>query len=135
MAHCAMIGSKTSTFDTVYWLFLYSAATNVSFLVEFVNKDFIAKHFSNSQGDLYKPDGTGSDLQRISDDFSSYSGVELKTNEDSSDNGAFIDFINAMDSGDALSVIEQDSVLRYLAVSVALANLVVGLGRKPKFER
>lgn len=92
-------------------------------MVEFVNKDFIAKHFSNSQGDLYKPDGTGSDLQRISDDYSSYSGVELKTNEDSSDNGAFIDFINAMDSGDALSVIEQDSVLRYLAVSVALANL------------
>jgi spore coat protein CotH len=92
-------------------------------LVEFVNKDFLAKHFTNAEGDLYKPDGTGSDLQRISDDFASYSGVELKTNEDSSDNGAFIDFINAMEYEDGLSVIEQDSVLRYLAVSVALSNL------------
>ncbi|KXI28454.1 CotH kinase family protein [Paraglaciecola hydrolytica] len=92
-------------------------------LVEFVNEEFIAKHFSNTQGDLYKPDGTGSDLQWISDDFSRYSGVELKTNEDSSDNGAFINFVSAMEFGDALSVIDQDSVLRYMAVSVALSNL------------
>ncbi|MDP5138283.1 CotH kinase family protein [Rheinheimera baltica] len=92
-------------------------------LVEFVNEEFIAKHFSNTQGDLYKPDGVGSDLQWINDDFSSYSGVELKTNEDSSDNGAFINFVREMAFGDALSVIEQDSVLRYMAVSVALSNL------------
>jgi spore coat protein CotH len=92
-------------------------------LVEFVNKDFIAKNFSNAEGDLYKPDGTGSDLQYINDDFTSYSDVELKTNEDSSDNGAFLDFIYAMEYGDALSVIDEDSVLRYLSVSVSLSNL------------
>ncbi|MCF4007874.1 CotH kinase family protein [Rheinheimera sp. UJ63] len=92
-------------------------------LVEFVNEDFIARHFSNTQGDLYKPDGVGSDLQWINDNFSSYTGVELKTNEASSDNGAFINFVREMAYGDALSVIEQDSVLRYMAVSVALSNL------------
>ncbi|WP_340677340.1 CotH kinase family protein [Paraglaciecola sp.] len=92
-------------------------------LVEFVNEQFLAKHFNNAQGDLYKPDGTGSDLQYINADFASYSGVELKTNEDSSDNGAFMDFVYAMEYGDALSVIEQDSVLRYLSVSVSLSNL------------
>jgi hypothetical protein len=39
-----------------------------------------------SEGDLYKPDGTGSDLLWMGSDFAAYSGVELKTNEDSSDN-------------------------------------------------
>lgn len=92
-------------------------------LVEFVNESFIAKHFDNTQGDLYKPDGTGSDLQWIDDYFASYSGVELKTNEDTSDNGAFMNFIYQLEFGDALSVIDVDSVLRYMAVSVALSNL------------
>ena len=92
-------------------------------LVEFVNEQFLAKHFSNTNGDLYKPDGTGSDLQYIDDNFSSYSGVELKTNEDSSDNGAFMDFVYDMEYSDGLSVIDQDSVLRYLSVSVSLSNL------------
>tara|TARA_R110002167_G_scaffold55676_26_gene158063 strand:- start:2282 stop:4852 length:2571 start_codon:yes stop_codon:yes gene_type:complete len=92
-------------------------------LVEFVNEQFIDKHFTNTQGDLYKPDGTGSDLKWINDDFSSYAGVELKTNEDSSDNGAFLNFVSEMEFNDGRSVIDQDSVLRYMAVSVALSNL------------
>lgn len=92
-------------------------------LVEFVNEEFIDKHFSNTQGDLYKPDGIGSDLQWIDDDFASYSDVELKTNEDISDNGAFMNFVYEMEFGDGLSVIDQDSVMRYMAVSVALSNL------------
>lgn len=92
-------------------------------LVEFVNKDFIRHHFANAEGDLYKPDGVGSDLQYISDSYASYSGVELKTNEDITDNGAFIDFVTEMAFGNPMSVIDSDSVLRYLAVSVALSNL------------
>jgi spore coat protein CotH len=92
-------------------------------LVEFVNGDFIEKHFSNAEGDLYKPDGIGSDLQWLGDDFASYSEVELKTNEDTSDNGAFMNFVYQMEFADGESVIEQDSVLRYMAVSVALSNL------------
>lgn len=92
-------------------------------LVEFVNGDFIEKHFDNAEGDLYKPDGVGSDLQWINDDFASYSDVELKTNEDSSDNGAFMNFVYEMEFGDGESVIDHDSVLRYMSVSVALSNL------------
>ncbi|MFT6896767.1 MAG: spore coat protein CotH [Paraglaciecola sp.] len=92
-------------------------------LVEFVNEQFIDKNFTNTQGDLYKPDGTGSDLQWIGDDFASYAGVDLKTNEDSSDNGAFMNFVDEMEFGDGPSVIDQDSVLRYMAVSVVLSNL------------
>lgn len=92
-------------------------------LVEFVNGDFIEKHFSNAEGDLYKPDGVGSDLQWLGDDFASYSDVELKTNEETSDNGAFMNFVYQMEFGDGQSVIEHDSVLRNMAVSVALSNL------------
>jgi spore coat protein CotH len=92
-------------------------------LVEFVNGDFIEKHFDNAEGDLYKPDGVGSDLQWINDDFASYSDVELKTNEDTSDNGAFMNFVYEMKFGDGESVIDHDSVLRYMSVSVALSNL------------
>lgn len=92
-------------------------------LVEFVNGDFIEKHFSNPEGDLYKPDGVGSDLLWIDSDFASYSDVELKTNEDTSDNGAFINFVYQMAFGDSESVIDHDSVLRYMSVSVALSNL------------
>lgn len=92
-------------------------------LVEFVNKDFLAQNFNHAEGDLYKPDGIGSDLQYISDNFTYYSGVELKTNETSSDNGAFIDLVSTMRFGDALDLIDVDSVLRYMAVSVALSNL------------
>ena len=92
-------------------------------LVEFVNEDFIIENFTNTQGDLYKPDGTGSDLVYIDDDFASYSGVELKTNEDTSDNGAFMAFVSALEFGDAIDVIDEDSVLKYLSVSVALSNL------------
>jgi hypothetical protein len=47
-------------------------------------------NFANSEGDLYKPDGTGSDLLWYGSNFAAYSGVELKTNEESSDNAEFI---------------------------------------------
>jgi hypothetical protein len=51
-------------------------------------------------------------------------GVELKTNEDSADNAAFINMVDLLNSGSDLeSVIDVDGVLRYLAVSTALSNL------------
>jgi len=93
-------------------------------LVEQVDSEFIEENFENPEGDLYKPDGTGSDLLWIGSDFAAYSGVELKTNEDSSDNAAFINMVDELNNGSDLeSVIDVDEVLRYLAVSTALSNL------------
>ena len=93
-------------------------------LVEQVDSEFLETNFKNSEGDLYKPDGTGSDLLWIGSDFAAYSGVELKTNEDSSDNAAFINMVNRLNNGSDLeSVIDVDEVLRYLAASTALSNL------------
>jgi spore coat protein CotH len=50
--------------------------------------------------------------------------VELKTNEETSDNAAFINMVNELNNGSDLeSVIDVDEVLRYFAVSTALSNL------------
>jgi spore coat protein CotH len=93
-------------------------------LVEQVDSEFLEENFENPEGDLYKPDGTGSDLLWIGSDFAAYSGVELKTNEDSADNAAFINMVDLLNSGSDLeSVVDVDEVLRYLAVSTALSNL------------
>ena len=93
-------------------------------LVEQVDSEFLEENFENAEGDLYKPDGTGSDLLWMGADFAAYSGVDLKTNEDSSDNVAFIDMVDELNNGGNLeSVIDVDEVLRYLAVSTALSNL------------
>jgi spore coat protein CotH len=93
-------------------------------LVEQVDSEFLEANFENPEGDLYKPDGTGSDLLWYGSEFSAYSGVELKTNEETSDNAAFINMLDELNNGSDLeSVIDVDGVLRYLAVSTALSNL------------
>jgi hypothetical protein len=91
-------------------------------MVEAIDGEFLENNFANSNGDLYKPDGTGSDLQWINNDIDSYSDINLQTNEESTDNGAFINFVEQMDNG-STNVIEVDGLLRYMSVSVALSNL------------
>ena len=93
-------------------------------LVEQVDSEFLEENFDNPDGDLYKPDGTGSDLLWYGSNFASYGGVELKTNEESSDNAAFIQMVNELNNGSDLdAVIDVDEVLRYFAVSTVLSNL------------
>jgi len=91
-------------------------------MVEAIDGEFLENHFTNSNGDLYKPDGTGSDLLWINGDIDSYSDINLQTNEETTDNGAFINFVEQMDNG-STDVIDTDSLLRYMSVSVALSNL------------
>jgi spore coat protein CotH len=91
-------------------------------MVEAIDGGFLENNFANSNGDLYKPDGIGSDLLWINDDITSYSDVNLQTNEETSDNGAFINFVDMMDEG-STDVIDVDGLLRYMSVSVALSNL------------
>jgi hypothetical protein len=91
-------------------------------MLEAIDGEFLENNFANSNGDLYKPDGVGSDLQWISNSITSYSDINLQTNEDTTDNGAFINFVDQMDNG-STEVIDVDSLLRYMSVSVALSNL------------
>ena len=92
--------------------------------VEEVDSQFIERHFFETDGDLYKPDGTGSDLKWLGSDFSAYSGVEPESNEESSDHSAFISFVDTLNNQRSLEgVADADEILRYLAVSTALSNL------------
>ncbi|MEI8654901.1 CotH kinase family protein [Pseudoalteromonas sp. Hal273] len=91
-------------------------------MVEAIDGEFVEKHFANSNGDLYKPDGTGSDLLWLGDDIQSYTDINLQTNEDTTDNGVFINFVESLDDGET-SAIEVDTLLRYMSVSTSLSNL------------
>lgn len=92
-------------------------------MVEAVDGEFLEDHYANSEGDMYKPDGTGSDLLWISDDFADYTGLDVETNDDTSDHGAFMNFVYELNYGDADEVVDYDSLLRYMAVSTSLSNL------------
>lgn len=97
-------------------------------MIEGVEESYLIKNFGieNSTGDLYKPDGTGSDLKWIDDNYSSYTGMDLKTNKDTTDNSKLIAFLNAINNTDGVDLekyLNVDEALRYFAVNTALANM------------
>lgn len=97
--------------------------------VEAIDEVFLATHFADATGDLYKPDGTGADLVYRGDDISTYTGLHLKTNLETADGSEIIALMQALESGEGLEeVLDVDEVLRYLAVNVALANYDSYLG-------
>lgn len=66
--------------------------------MEAIDETFLETHFDDATGDLYKPegqDGTGADLVYDGDDISSYTGLNLKTNEDTSDGKEIIALMKA----------------------------------------
>lgn len=100
--------------------------------VEPVDEVFLAEHFVDATGDLYKPEGqegTGADLVYDGDDISSYTGLNLKTNEDTSDGKEIIALMKALEDGEGLEkVLDVESALKYIAANVALANFDSYLG-------
>ena len=100
--------------------------------VEAVDETFLATHFDDTTGDLYKPEGqegTGADLVYDGDDISSYTGLNLKTNEDTSDGKEIITLMKALEDGENLEdVLDVESALKYIAANVALANFDSYLG-------
>lgn len=100
--------------------------------VEAIDETFLATHFDDATGDLYKPegmDGTGADLVYDGDDISSYTGLNLKTNENTSDGKEIIALMKALEDGENLEdVLDVESALKYIAANVALANFDSYLG-------
>ena len=91
--------------------------------VEAIEETFLNTNFSAGTGDLYYPDGTGSDLKWISDDIDDYTGMNLKTN-DNSDQSAMIKMLDVINhGGDLEQVLDVDEMLRYFAANTALVNL------------
>lgn len=92
--------------------------------VEAIEEPFLQNHFVNGTGDLYKPDGVGSDLNWISDDIDDYSGLDLKTNAESSDQSAMMKMLKEINTNKNIEgSINIDEMLRYFAASTALVNL------------
>ena len=100
--------------------------------VEAIDETFLATHFDDATGDLYKPegmDGTGADLVYDGDDISSYTGLNLKTNEETSDGKEIIALMKALEDGENLDdLLDVESALKYIAANVALANFDSYLG-------
>ncbi|MFD6207415.1 CotH kinase family protein [Peribacillus sp. NPDC060253] len=91
--------------------------------VEAIEETFLNTNFTDGTGDLYYPDGTGSDLKWISEDIDDYTGINLKTN-DHSDQSAMIKMLDAINNGGNVEeVLDVDEMLRYFAANTALVNL------------
>ncbi|WP_246011250.1 CotH kinase family protein [Brevibacillus nitrificans] len=92
--------------------------------VEAIEETFLDRSFDNSRGDLYKPDGVGSDLKWISDNIKDYTGINLKTNKDTKDQSELIEMLDAINhGGDIGKYLDVDEMLRYFAVNTAVVNL------------
>ena len=100
--------------------------------VEPVDEVFLATRFNDATGDLYKPEGmggTGADLVYRGDDISAYTGLNLKTNLETSDGGEIIALMKALNDGEGLEdVLDVENALKYIAANVALANFDSYLG-------
>lgn len=100
--------------------------------VEPVDEVFLAAHFADATGDLYKPEGvggTGADLVYNGGDISAYTGLNLKTNLNSSDGKEILALMQALEDGEGLEeVLDVEKALKYIAANVALANFDSYLG-------
>lgn len=100
--------------------------------VEPVDEVFLAERFADATGDLYKPEGmgyTGADLVYNGDDISAYTGLNLKTNLNSSDGKEILALMQALEDGEGLEeVLDVEKALKYIAANVALANFDSYLG-------
>jgi spore coat protein CotH len=93
-------------------------------LVEHVDSEFIERWFDDDTGDLYKPDWPDGHLQWQGDQFADYDGVELQSNEETSDYSAFMTLLEVINGdADVTSVLNVDMMLRYLALNSMLVNL------------
>ena len=100
--------------------------------VEAIDETFLATHFDDATGNLYKPEGqegAGADLVYDGDDISSYTGLNLKTNEDTSDGKEILALMQVLEDGEGLEkVLDVEKALKYIAANVALANFDSYLG-------
>ncbi|WP_277586657.1 CotH kinase family protein [Psychrobacillus antarcticus] len=92
--------------------------------VEAINETFVAQNYKTTEGYLYKPDGTGSDLIYISDSLDDYEGIEVKMNENSTEKSNLISMIKAINDGEGYEeYLNTDEMIRYFAMNTALVSL------------
>lgn len=90
--------------------------------VESVLEPFLERNFRHLTGDLYK--SVGNALTYNGPSKSDYTGLEVKSKRKNADWSKLITMLDVLNNGgDLEKYLDVDGVLRYLAVSTALANL------------
>lgn len=111
-------------------------------IVEQVDKPFLARHFGNNDGDLYKclyldagPTLTESSIEGqhvgVKNVDANYRPIyDLQTNEDTSDHAALRDFVHKLGTLSDQALVDYldahfdvDSFIRYLAMGIYISNL------------
>jgi len=95
-------------------------------MIEQVDKTFLRDRFGNDSGNLYKPEGPGADLTYFEPD-----SLEKETNGKAADWSDIEEFIEELNDPavDIATILDVDSFLPWLAVSVAICNLDSYLAR------
>ncbi|MTI61923.1 MAG: spore coat assembly protein [Firmicutes bacterium] len=97
--------------------------------VQQVDEAFIKGNFEITDGDLYKPDGEGSDLLWKGSDISNYSGMNYKSDKNT-DHQPLLNMLDELNNGkDYKKYLNVDEILRYFAVSTVLVNMDSYQGR------
>ncbi len=96
--------------------------------IEQVDEQFIEKNFTYTEGDLYQPEEES--YAWIDDNFESYPGFELETDEDTQDTDMLVAMLNELNSGDDYeSVLDVDSVLKYAALVTTTVSMDSYIGK------
>ena len=94
--------------------------------VEGLQESYLERNYGIDSGNLYKAEGTGTDLVYNGEDQSNYSGLKNNSvkNVTDEDFQSVVDMIKNLNQGTNLdNYIDIDATMRYFAVSTALVNL------------
>ncbi|MEN6351136.1 MAG: CotH kinase family protein [Syntrophomonas sp.] len=92
--------------------------------VEGIEEPFLARIYGSNYGNLYKPEGSGSDLVYVDDNMNSYSGITPVFDVKDGANEALLTMLKALNQGKELDkYLNVDEILRYFAVNTALVNM------------
>ncbi len=92
--------------------------------VEGIEEPFLQRYYGSAAGNLYKPEGTGSDLVYVDDDMSSYSGIVAAIDKKNGADEALLAMLRALSQGQDLEAyLNVDEILRYFAVNTVLVNM------------
>ncbi|PRR83560.1 CotH kinase family protein [Clostridium vincentii] len=94
--------------------------------VEGLEESYLSRNYGSDSGNLYKAEGTGTDLVWNGDTQSNYSGLKDNSVKDITDEAfqKVIDMISNLNEGTNLEdYIDVEATLKYFAVSTALVNL------------
>jgi len=106
-------------------LYINNACYGFYFAVENIGDGYLLRHFGNADGELYKPNGKGSDLVYRGDDKDLFKAFSAKTKAANKKTAVInmVRVLNTANTKEALEgVLDVDEVLRYLAVNAALVN-------------